>query len=105
MAVDPDGNPAYISSNDKIFWKLKGKWSQLDGCSTGITIGPDGTLYSRDCNYYVNKFLGVDAPNNYWERIGDKKCSRLAIGEDSRLWIRDYTDDQILVFDAEKNDF
>ena len=78
----------------------------MDGCSTGVAIGPDGTLYSRDCNYYINKFQGFDAPEKYWERIGgEKKCSRLAVAEDGRLWIRDYAEDQILVYNEATDDF
>ena len=106
MAVDPDGNPAFITTDDRIVRKKAGKWEFLQGCSTGVTIGSDGTLYRRDCDFFVNKYVDGE-----WKQISDRKCSRMAVGSDGTVWIRDYHDDSIIqleennVISEEKNSF
>ena len=88
LAVDPNGNPAYITTDDQIVRKEGGVWTFLVGCSTGIAIGPDGILYRRDCDFYVNKYQDGE-----WKKVSERKCSRMAVAEDGRVWIRDYNND------------
>ena len=86
LAVSPEGEPAFVTTNDKIQRKLNGKWQQLQGCATGVAIGPDGTLYRRDCDYYVHKYT----EDNKWVQLGEnQKVERISVSEDGTLWIRD----------------
>jgi len=50
IAVDPQGNPAYIDTSNNILWKKSGKWTELKGCAKRIAFGGDGSLYKGDCN-------------------------------------------------------
>jgi streptogramin lyase len=92
--VSPQGQPAYVSTTDRIYRKENGQFKLMQGCSTGVAIGPDGTIFRRDCEYYVHKFVGED-----WVQLGDKKVERIAVDSDGTLWIRDNTY-QIFRFDG-----
>jgi len=90
--VSPQGEPAFVTRDDRIYRKQNGKWRQLDGCSTGIAFAPDGTLFRRDCDFYVHKLQ----ESNYidtagvWQKVGHKKAERISIDQNGNLWIRDY---------------
>jgi hypothetical protein len=55
--VSPEGEAAFVTTKDRIYRKKEGKWDVLDGCSTGVAIGPDGTLFRRDCDFFVQKLV------------------------------------------------
>lgn len=57
LAVDPNGDPSFITTDNKLARKKDGKWTIMEDCSTGVAIGTDGTLYRRDCDDLVNKYV------------------------------------------------
>jgi len=56
IAVDPQGNPAFISMTGTIHYKKDRKWWQLKGCASRIAFGGDGSLYKIDCQKFVWKY-------------------------------------------------
>ena len=66
IAVDTDGNPAFVDLKNRINWKKNGKWVQLKGCTQRINFGGDGILYKTDCDHYVHKYYSGDR----WARLG-----------------------------------
>ena len=84
VAVAPNGEPAYVTTGNELAWKKDGKWIFFKNCTLGVAIGADGTLYRRDCDDFVNRYV-----DGKWERLSQRKCSRMAVGEDGRVWIRD----------------
>ena len=83
VAVDENGQPSFITLDNKIARKKDGKWIYMQECSTGVAVGPDGTLYRLDCDDLVNKYV-----DGKWVTLSDQKCSRMSIGEDGRVWIQ-----------------
>jgi len=52
LALDADGNPAYISDNLAIYWKKDGTWTTKNtrvDCAKRIAFGGDGSLYKLGC--------------------------------------------------------
>ena len=68
LAVDPEGNPAFISSN-KIWWRRGGKqWIEIEGC--GIAFGQNDPetntfpVYKYSCNH--QKSFVYQLTNSTW---------------------------------------
>ena len=56
IGVDPQGNPAFVDTNSRIWWKKAGKWVKIDGCASRVAFGGDGSLFKTDCSNYVKKY-------------------------------------------------
>jgi len=49
LAVDWNGNPAFIDENNRIVWKRNGLWTTLDTCAKQIAFGGRSTLIKISC--------------------------------------------------------
>jgi hypothetical protein len=58
IAVDDQGNPAFISMDKHIHWKRDGKWESFEGCVTRIAFGAS-TFFKLSCDdNFVHKLVG-----------------------------------------------
>lgn len=50
IAVDLQGNPAFIDSDNEIHWRKDGVWKHLlNGCAIRIAFGGNGSVYKIGC--------------------------------------------------------
>ena len=62
LAVDNDGDPAYIGFKSKhILFMKQGMWTEVGGCSAGVAYGPRGVLHRRGCEGYVYRYVEEEA--------------------------------------------
>ena len=86
LAVDNDGDPAYIGFKSKhILYMKKGMWTEVGGCSFGVAYGPRGELYRRGCDSYVYRYVEDQAQ---WVRLGKRKALTMTASEEG-VWITD----------------
>jgi len=84
LAVDKDGNPAFISPNSEINWKQNGFWRRLFGCARSIAFGGDGSFYKIDCDSYIFKYAHSKGT---WKSLGFQKATNLSTDDAGVLWI------------------
>jgi len=87
LAVDNNGNPAYIDYKRVIYWKRNGvTWTKLNGKAARIAFGPHGELFKINFpTYTVAKFNAVDS--TWSELYGDIFAQNLEVGADGQLWV------------------
>jgi hypothetical protein len=64
LAVDPQGNPAFIGQNQRLYWKREGKWRDM-GRAAGIAFGGDGSAYKIGTQ--SNRLFKYSDWTNRWE--------------------------------------
>jgi hypothetical protein len=84
LAVDKDGNPAFISVKSMIYWKENGKWRKMKGCAKGVTFGGDGSFYKLDCDSFIYKYAHS---KKTWKSLGFQKATSLSTTDSGVLWI------------------
>ena len=86
LAVDSEGDPAYIGFKSKhILFMKGGMWTEVGGCSFGVAFGPKGQLFRRGCDSHVYQYIKNQAE---WVRLGDNKALALSASE-TGVWITD----------------
>jgi hypothetical protein len=89
IAVDTDGQAAYISDNQAIYWQKYGKWtsktSAMD-CAKRIAFDQEGTLYKLGCELNAGQdiykyFKGI------WTSFSQKDVREFAFDSQNRLWV------------------
>ena len=87
LAVDFQGNPAFLDYNGRINWKKNGNWDVIEGCATDIAFGGKGHLYKISCmsdGYRVYQYK-----KGGWKKFPNqtKKALRLTIAPSGIPWI------------------
>ncbi len=84
IAVDPDGNPYVVSSDNTIHrWHDKA-WQKIPGSATDVAIGADGSVFIIGTNSQDHKIYRWD--DGAWTALPGSNFRQLSVGPDGKVW-------------------
>lgn len=87
LAIDQQGNPAYVDKNERILWKRAGKWTRMKGCAVRIAFGPEGSFYKRGCFAEGNNIFKYNSGKRTWDPLPKQMAEDIVIDSEGTPWI------------------
>jgi hypothetical protein len=88
LAVDPKGHPWIVTLQGLIFRLEEGKWHEMPGKASDISIGADGAVWMLGAEEKGGAFPIWHWSGKEWRRV-EGVAKRIAVGPQGRPWIID----------------